>query len=577
MTMRKNNIVIARRPIGRRSNLENDGLLLLNLAILILFSYSSLAYAAQAPDQPAGEPKIVIDKRASSIPAKEEVKILREERKRKMPYLERGYLKETVNLKAVEDKTAFIQIERKGLNEITSRAIEVYTPVKAARERISLSRRKIMVASREFLPETNVSFELRKGSLSGEAFTGRDYHVNFRQPVFRGGILWNTLRKEQSEYRAAKKEYEAVMNDLVDEVAKAYFDFNRSREIYKDKKKFLEQAKKQSGVSKQKFDQNLISEIEYLNVESLAGQVEYEVETAEQEMELGKLELQRFLDLDVADEIDIEPLYDLDELIKKARPRAKASQDSPSEVPVLDQSLNEFIDLAYQNRPELRVQAEKLRGATYDEKVIRGAFLPRVDAVMEFGEVGEAFIVNADDPTHFPDWKFGLEVSNNVLGNKINYTFDNDENAPSVSQFLQGTGSQVTRRRVEVGILDGLGAYAELKETQVKKLEQVIELEKKEQEVIREVKEAYFDYYKAKAQVASSLKRNQYRQRLAQLSAHRLEKAEVEISEYLQAEIDVNEERTKLHQALADLFKAKSRLNRAIGLRNHLKISEKYD
>ena len=129
---------------------------------------------------------------------------------------------------------------------------------------------------------------------------------------------------------------------------------------------------------------------------------------------------------------------------------------------------------------------------------------------------------------------------------------------------------------MEVGVLSGLQEYAEIKESQVRKLEQVVELEKKELEVIREVKEAYFDYHKASIQVESSLKRNQYRQRLVELAKLRLEKAEIEISEYLQAELDLAEERKKLHDALADLFKAKSKLNRAIGIRDFLPIGERY-
>ena len=75
----------------------------------------------------------------------------------------------------------------------------------------------------------------------------------------------------------------------------------------------------------------------------------------------------------------------------------------------------------------------------------------------------------------------------------------------------------------------------------------------------------------------SSLKRNQYRQKLVQVAQNRLQKAEIEISEYLQAELDLAEERARLDRALADLFKAKSKLNRAIGIRDFLPMEEKYE
>ena len=531
--------------------------------------------------QPSGgpnpdEPQIHVESSNYAFPVGEEVKILRAERKKKMPYLDRRYVKETINKRTVKEKEKFAEKKGKNLDEVIERAVEISTPVKAARERITLAKRRRMAALRELFPSGDLNFEIRNGSLSRDAFTGKDYHLAFRMPVFRGGALWNAYLQERAQYQAAKKEYDAVLNELVDEVGKAYFEYNRAREVYEDKKQLSERAKKQQEVSKQKFDQSLISEIEYLNVDSMSGQLQYETETAEQELELAKLELQRYLDLDSTTPIDVESVYNVDTLIKQADPRAAKPEQAIAEQPDLAHSLDEFIDLAYQNRPELQVQAARLRASRLEELVSRAPFLPRLDVTMEFGELGEAFTRFADHPSTNPEWRFAFELSQNFFGNKAKFGFDNDENAPSVAQFQQGAGSQVTKRHMELGFLNGLQDYVSLKEAQVKKLEQVIELEKKEREMIREVKEAYFDYRKAKIQVASSLKRNQYRYRLVELAKIRLSKAEIEISEYLQAELDLSEERKKLHGALADLYKAKSKLNRSIGIRNFLPVGEQY-
>jgi outer membrane protein TolC len=551
------------------------GFIVILSALLSFPPFAGSASPTKVAEKAEPEAKITVKPEDFFAPIKEEVKVLRAERRKKMPYLDRGYLRETVSPKAVQAKQSFIEKREKALDDVIVRALSVYTPAQVAKERISLAKRRIMVAARGLLPEASFNFELRKGSLSRDAFSGQDYHFIFRQPVFRGGILWNTLLREKADLRAAKKEYEGVLNELVDGVAKAYFEFNRTRETYKDKQELLQRVEKQHKISQEKYRQALISEIEHLNVESMVGQLQYDLETAEQELELAKLELQRFLDLDIEDEIEIAPLYNADELIKKlggTEPRGAEGDKGPQ----LKQSLEEFVDLAYQHRPELAVEAEQLRSARLGEAISRGPFFPRLDLLMEFGELGEAFLSDADDPTHFPEWRFGVELSNNVYGNKIKYTFDNDENAPSVAQFLQGSGSQVTRRKLEVGIFDGLKDFSELKEAQVKKLEQVVELEKKEREVIREVKEAYFDYRKAEVKVESSLKRNQYRERLLKVAELRLGKAEIEVSDYLQAQIDVAEERGRLHQALADLSKAKSKLNRAIGIRDFLPMEERY-
>lgn len=539
-----------------------------------LLAEDSLPSSTGAAEKPSAGPEITIPPPSSGIPIREEVKILRAERRRKMPYLDRGALKDAVNSKTVLSKQNFSKSSKKDLQEVTRRAIEVYTPARAAKERISLAKRRILVAARELFPEMSFNFEIRRGSLSRDAFKGDDYHFTFKLPIFRGGILWNTLMRERAELRAARKEYEGVLNELVEEVAKAYFEFNRAREVCQDKKELLKSSEAKHRISQAKYKQALISEIENLNVESMVGQIQYDIETAEQELELAKLELQRFLNLDVADEVEISPLYEVDQMIAQAEtlfPAVEAGEKRPR----LSHTLEELIDLAYQHRPEIQVEAERLRSARLEESISRGAFLPRADLTMEFGELGEAFIRDTTDSPHFPEWHLAFELSNNVLGNKIKYTFDNDENAPSVAQFLGGSGSQVTRKKLEVGILDGLEEFADLKEAQVKKLEQVVELEKKEREVIRQVKEGYFDYHKARVQVESSLKRNQYHERILKLKTLQLEKTEIEISDYLQAELNWAEERGRVHQALADLAKAKSKLNRAIGVRDFLPLEER--
>ena len=232
-----------------------------------------------------------------------------------MPYRDRSYINEAINPDALRTKQEFVEKRQKDLKEVIGRAVEVYTPAKAAKERISLGKRRILVGAGELLPGGFFNFDIRRGQLSADAFKGDDYHVSFRVPVFRGGILWNTLLKERAEYRAAKKEYDAVINELVEEVSSAYFEYNRALQGYQDKQGLAQKARKQHVISKKKYERALISEIESLNVESMAGQMQYEVETAEQELELAKLELQRYLDLDITEEIQIKPFYDIDELI----------------------------------------------------------------------------------------------------------------------------------------------------------------------------------------------------------------------------------------------------------------------
>lgn len=535
---------------------------------------------------------------------RDRVKVLRNERYEKMPYLNKGYINSTIYPQKIIQKTNFVSSGAKTIKDVIGRAIQVSTPARAAHERISLAKRRIIVALRELFPELTTQFQKKVGELSGDSYNSRDYKFSFRQPLFRGGILWNTLLQEKSGLEAAQKENDKVLADLVNDVSAAYFEYQRTIEVMQDQQSAIEQVRRYVKISQEKLKEQFISEIENLNVESLFSQMEYDYETSKQELELAKLELQRFLDLNPQDPVEITEYYEVSDFIAiTSSPKADSEQPQPpvEEEPALPantalpqtviakqrESLSEvfkesvaipgldrLVDTAYEHRPELQVESAKLQSARLEQKIRWGELVPHLDAVMEFGKLGEAFNSQSTDPGMRTNWHFMLELTWNAAGNKVNYTYDNDQRAPSVTQFQDQSGSRTIRNTLTVGVLDGLDAFVNIKEAEVAKLDQVIELENAEKQVIHDVKQAYFDYQKAIIQVQSTSKRVDYRERLARLAEHRISKNEIEISEYVQAEIDLMHDKAELHRAIKDYLTAKAALNRAVGVREFLPIEE---
>ena len=510
---------------------------------------------------------------------RDQVKVLREQRYNEMPYLDRRYIRSTIRPEKVKQKILFVSRDKKKLEELVDRALAVHTAARAARERVSLAQRRILTALRALFPEAKFDLNQREGSLSGQAFNSRNYRFTFRQPVFRGGILWNTFLQEKAGLEAAQKEYEAVIGDLVNDVSAAYFQYQRAQQVVTGQGKEIEKMQRFVEISQQKFKEQIISEIEHLNTQSLYGQMQYDHETSKQELELAKLDLQRFLDLKPEDPISVIQLYRVEDLLSAEKPEGKYSKlpeggSGSFEGSVRIPSLGELVDLAYEHRPQLRVEAAKLESARLEQKVKWGELMPHADVVVEFGKLAEALDAQATFPSLRPEFRLLVEVNWNAGGNKIGYTLENDERAPSVTQFLQTTGTTVHRHSLSAGLFDGLKELAEAKEAEIAKLDQVVELEKVEKEVIHEVKQAYYDYQKARIQVNASLQRLDYRQRLVELAEHRLGNNEIQISEYLQADIDYLHELSELHKAFGDYFTAKAKLNHAIGIRGYLPIEE---
>ena len=541
-----------------------------------------------------GSKKVEADKKKEvEDVANAQVRIMREARQKEMPYLDRMYIKTSITPLQVQKKEQFLESGPLDLPTLIQRAKSVHSQAKAAYEGINLYHRRVLYALRKMFPEISFSLNDRTGLLSGDQFNGNDWRLTLRQPLFNGGILWNTFLQEKSSLEAAKKQYDKVISDLIFDLSRAYFEYQRTLQTVEENEIAVEKMKRYYEMSQKKFDQKLISEIEYLNVQSLYSQMQFDLETARQEFEIAKLDLQKYLGLSVDDEVTLQKTYDLSELLEKAPETNKVVSGKVEDLEnvsrfVADEKapeLPQLIDMSYTHRPELQVEAAKLQATRLGERIRWGDFLPKVFLTYEVGELGEAYVRGGelfgngvgyrDEPDLKKEWRLMLEMNWNVGGNKVSYTWDRDSKAPSISQYLAGDGTYIRKNNLNIGVLDGLDAYVNVKQAEVDKLNQIVELEKAEKQVLQDVKQAFYDYQKALIQMRSTAKRAKWRERLRDLAEHRLGRKEVEISEFMQAETDLVRERADLHKALKDYYSAKAALNHAIGIQDYLGIENK--
>ena len=512
-----------------------------------------------------------------------QVEAMRSERAREMPYLDRVYIRTSITPMKIQKKEEFLNGGAKDLQELIRRAMSVHTQAKAAHENIALYNRRVLLAFRKLFPEASFNFNNREGTIENNPFTGDDWHVTLRQPIFNGGVLWNTLLQEKANLEASKKQYDKTLSELVFDLSRAYFEYQRTLQTAEEHRTTVEKMKRFAEMSEEKFNEKIISEIEHLNVQSLYSQMQFDLESANQELEIAKLDLQKYLDLSVNDQFTLAKIYDLDNVVQSQAVPAGSAAGAKALPGVFKgegkaPELSKLIDLSYGHRPELQVEAAKLQAARLGERIRWGEFLPKANLTYQFGALGEAYlnpgVVYAisgydakNDPILKKEWQLMLEMDWNVGGNKVNYTFDREEKAPSVTTWNTG-GTHLRKNGLTFGVLDGLDAFVNVKQAEVDKLNQVVELEKAEKQVLQDVKQAYYDYQKSTIQVNSTVKRLEYRKRLRDFTEHRLSKKEVELSEYLQAESDLVREKAELHKALKEYFSAKAALNHAVGIQD---------
>ena len=529
-------------------------------------------------------------KEASKKTAGQEVEAMRAERIQEMPYLDRIYIRTSITPLKVQQKEEFLSGGTKDLQELILRAKSVHTQTMAAHENISLYNRRVLVAFRKLFPEASIALNDRVGSLTGgpdplaSFYTGHDWKISLRQPIFSGGILWNTFLQEKANLEAANKNYDKTIAELVFDLSRAYFEYQRTLQTAEENRAVVEKMKRFAEMSEEKFNEKLISEIEHLNVQSLYSQMQFDLEAANQELEIAKLDMQKYLDLSANDSVTIAKIYNLDDVVQgqAVSPGVPVGAKSMPDVfkgEAKAPELTKLIDLSYGHRAELQVEAAKLQAARLGERVRWGEFLPKAFLTYDVGELGDTYKPSGDptgfttdDPNQKKQWQLLLEVNWNIGGNKVDYSFNRDYRAPNLALYGAGAKTFTRKNEWKIGILDGLDAFVNVEQAEVDKLNQVVELEKAEKQVLQDVKQSYYDYQKAVIQVNSTVKRLEYRKRLREFAEYRLSKKEIELSEYFQAESDLVREKSELHKALKDYFSAKASLNHAVGIQDFLSV-----
>lgn len=532
----------------------------------------------------------------------QQVKAARVERSTRMPYLDKIYIQSEITPLEIQRKEVFLQGGPKNLQDLVERAKSVSTTARADYENIALWNRRLLLAFRKLFPDVSFNMNDREGRLSGypglpEPYTGADWHITLKQPLFNGGILWNTFLQEKANLEAAKKNFDKTIAELIYELSTVYFEYQRTLQIVEENRITVEKMKRYADMSASKYQQKLISEMEHLNVQSLYSQMQLDLEQASQDFEIARLKLQKHLDLSPNDDLALVKNYDLNAILQagqsvpEGQPLADLSQMMPGIFKEDEKApeLSQMIDLSYGNRPELRVEAAKLQAARLQEKVRWGEFLPKAYLTYEAGQSGEAdqkgpfsdavhggTPLYSNKPVLKNDWRFLIEMSWNVGGNKMGYTYDRNQRAPSLTQYESATGTQLRANGFTVGVLDGLDVFVATKQAEVDKLKQVVQLEDAEKKVIQDVKEAYYNYQKSLIQVRSTVKRLEYRKRLRDFTEHKLlsRREGTEISELMGAESDLVHTKGELHKALNEYFAAKAALNHAVGIQNFLGIEE---
>jgi outer membrane protein TolC len=463
--------------------------------------------------------------------------------------------KRKADIKAPPKKRIITESEKSGGLSLTSCiaiAMENHLPLKISKKQLRLAEMRLTEAGRDLGPTVTATWELTDGRVSGKYYDGQKIAVEGKQPLFYGGELVFSVRQAKVNLEIVKNDYDRLKNDLILQVKKAYYSLDKSEKALEIQKKLRSRAKKLYDVTKAGFDAGVISEVEFLKVSSQYNQADFQATSAKEDISIANLILQQAMNQDA--EIRIIPV---------AEPR------------IIALGLKDCFDLAYLNRPEIKISRLSIEHYEYEKKIMEArAHWPRVDLLGMYGNMSEDFISKDQDPankprTLGPEYYVGAKASVPLWGNTLGYSFTKEEWQPIV-RTRQATKSNT--HAFSISFLNKLEDFSALEESDLEYMRSQDDMDKRKQEITLEVKETFFKYKKALFLMNVSESKVEFQAKQTRITDIRRELGEAQYSDVIEEMIKLAEEEYAYLQAISDYYVAIASLNKAVGLDDHFEV-----
>lgn len=439
--------------------------------------------------------------------------------------------------------------------------------IRAAKKRVEVADAKLLEAKRALFP--TVQFELVEngGKVGGEVlntdgsgglvpgqryFRGQSRKLNVNQPLFYGGELVFTVRQAEENLKSAKADYEKTRNEYIHNVRTSYYGVVKAEYNAQYQIDVYEKVSEVRKRIREEHVQKLISEVDYLKVESQYQQALFGAESSKNDLHSAEMVLRQTLDLD---------------------PSVKLPVDLKLNFTKVSAHFDELFQMALRYNPDLQLKAFNVESAKYGVKVYQAKKLPRVDLKGSYGYLAEAF---KDTRTTAPsgdqigqgeidlekEWFLGIQTSMPLGPNSVEYEQVKHKYGPTV---LALTGSEDWRHRVSFNLFDKLSDITDEKSAQAAWLQAESDYDKAKQDLAIKLRDDFYNLEKYLIQVDSSIADVRYYDKHNTIQEYLSKIQELPVTEYLKDLIEETTAKYSFIQAITDYQIAVSSLGVSIG------------
>ena len=264
------------------------------------------------------------------------------------------------------------------LEESIKIALEKNLSLHSAQEGVVGSRYRQKQAMTNFLPQWTgdysyswndpaVTVGLIQAALPTQRLTSHDlfnFNTVINQPIFAGGSILSNYRLEKYGVEISKGDVETVKRDIVLQVRVGYFNILTAEKLVDVAKQAVKQFEAQLEVSKAFFEVGIIPKNDLLQAEVRLANARQALVNAENNLALTKSSFNILLRRDINESLSV-----VDILVYK-----------PSVL-----RLEESIDEALRQRPELKNAGLRVEQARESVKIARSGFFPGISLTGYYG------------------------------------------------------------------------------------------------------------------------------------------------------------------------------------------------
>ncbi len=418
--------------------------------------------------------------------------------------------------------------------------------VKVAKEKVKLTKMKVNESFRELFPEFALMWDETKGTISDAFYVGRKFGLEFKQVITHGGEQISLWEQSKVNLKVAKETLNKEKEELIFEVSKAYYEAVKAARKHTYQKELLEDIRGDFGMVKKEREYELISPIDYMNVESLVGRIEHSTLISENSAALAVMELNKVMNID----IDADIAIDL---------------DLPEDEVTIDRE--RCISLALQFKPEYRISYLNTEVAKLSERIADAQTFPQIDIFGKYLKAAERLEpLNIEPLRHFLDNEKSVGATVTVPWGPHTFSYQKKEVkfAPTVSTFESDTTYNTDKFRLD--LFDEMGRYTEIKDASVKYKEALEEFNAAEQDIYTEINQSLFSLRESAIKTRNSRSDIMLYEKEVEVAHVRKGLDDISFYELIEAKSKLYNERGAYAEALADYHTAIARINRAIGV-----------